>query len=624
MPFRPLRALAARLVCLSVLFLLHAAGAPLPPSPDLKSSRLEAARAKQGGGKPFLLVTRPSGKSTSSSHVQFAGATDPKAAVKVNGAPAAVASSGGFAGLVALKPGVNKIVIEARNAAGTTAKTIEVKRTTAPAYAPLPSTPLRIDDRRPVQPSASAELSAGDVVRVSFYGSAGQSGSFKIGDSPWRPLREKQENKKNTGLYEGSYRIGAADHFDNAAVTVRLAAKGDAKTPKPVEKTAAGKATTIDPRSPRVVEIAQDFTALHTTAAGRARHGNVPAKTQFEVFGRVGGRYKVRLSDDLSAWVDRSDCELLPEGAFAPRGAVDEIATLSSATSTTISLDMKDQAPVLVRERMAPPGLTARIYNAQARLWWMEADWPDSVVSRVEWEQPANDLVEIRADLGCAQPWGWDVRFTGWSMEWLIKGPPVWTPAPEQPLKGLTIIVDAGHGGFDSGAVGATGMKESTVNLAEAKRLAALLRQAGAEVYMPRSDDTFIPLLDRVRFAQKHHGDLFVSIHNNAVDEDADPTQRTGTLMLYYHPHSRPLAEHIYQHLVQLPNHPAGRWLVQEDICVIRDQTQMPAVLVEGLFISYPPEEALLMRGHFLDTLCDAVYKGILEYMATFAPKGGE
>ena len=85
------------------------------------------------------------------------------------------------------------------------------------------------------------------------------------------------------------------------------------------------------------------------------------------------------------------------------------------------------------------------------------------------------------------------------------------------PPAGLrTIVIDAGHGGNDPGAISRTGLHEKDVTLDIAKRLAALLRSAGFEVALTRSTDIFIPLSERVDIAKRQNVDLFLSIHANA------------------------------------------------------------------------------------------------------------
>jgi N-acetylmuramoyl-L-alanine amidase len=78
------------------------------------------------------------------------------------------------------------------------------------------------------------------------------------------------------------------------------------------------------------------------------------------------------------------------------------------------------------------------------------------------------------------------------------------------------IVVDPGHGGFDPGAIGRSGLREKDVNLDIARRLASLLRSSGIEVVMTRSVDKFISLDNRVKIANNSGAGLFISIHSNA------------------------------------------------------------------------------------------------------------
>ncbi len=83
-------------------------------------------------------------------------------------------------------------------------------------------------------------------------------------------------------------------------------------------------------------------------------------------------------------------------------------------------------------------------------------------------------------------------------------------------LKVRRVVVDAGHGGHDTGAIGRGGTREKDVALAIALRLREVLGRAGLEVILTREDDTFVPLEERARRANEAKGDLFISIHCNS------------------------------------------------------------------------------------------------------------
>ncbi len=91
-----------------------------------------------------------------------------------------------------------------------------------------------------------------------------------------------------------------------------------------------------------------------------------------------------------------------------------------------------------------------------------------------------------------------------------------WSLSDQVGLKVRKIVIDAGHGGKDTGAIGPDGVCEKTVTLAIARLLAADLEKRGYQVALTRDSDTFVSLEERTRIANRAHGDLFISIHANA------------------------------------------------------------------------------------------------------------
>lgn len=94
--------------------------------------------------------------------------------------------------------------------------------------------------------------------------------------------------------------------------------------------------------------------------------------------------------------------------------------------------------------------------------------------------------------------------------------PPIKTTNNENAKK--VIVIDAGHGGHDPGAIGYSGVYEKTITLAVAKELKRLLdKENKYNVYLTRSTDIFIPLRDRFKIARKHNADLFISLHADSA-----------------------------------------------------------------------------------------------------------
>jgi len=174
------------------------------------------------------------------------------------------------------------------------------------------------------------------------------------------------------------------------------------------------------------------------------------------------------------------------------------------------------------------------------------------------------------------------------------------------------ICIDPGHGGYDPGAVGPSGVKEKDINLAVAKLLADKLRNVGKEVILTRAGD-LVPwrpdndLWERCNIANKANADIFISIHCNSANNPA----ATGTETFCYQRvgASFDLSQAVQNSLVQTLGLP-DRGVKTANFYVLK-ATKMPAILVELAFINNPREEALLNSPGFQNTCAEAIFKGL-------------
>lgn len=212
------------------------------------------------------------------------------------------------------------------------------------------------------------------------------------------------------------------------------------------------------------------------------------------------------------------------------------------------------------------------------------------------------------------------------------------------------IIIDAGHGGHDAGAVGDNRLKEKDVVLDIALKLAERLERKDIEVILTRKDDTFISLPDRVKIANKSNADLFVSIHANA-SPDRNPNAKGTEVYIFNLVASSKEAQELadrenigvetkYLNLVlndlkkrcddndsinsagyileNMVNElgligRADKKIMRAPFYVLA-HTHMPAVLVEVAFITNPNEEYLLSTRNFRLKSADAIFSGIRDY----------
>lgn len=176
-------------------------------------------------------------------------------------------------------------------------------------------------------------------------------------------------------------------------------------------------------------------------------------------------------------------------------------------------------------------------------------------------------------------------------------------------LAGKKIMVDAGHGGKDSGARGRT-LLEKDINLDVAQRTVTRLALLEARPYLTRDTDVFIDLYARPRLTNELPADLFVSIHCNAAGR-RDVGSGTGTY--YCHPQSKGLAVAMQDALAPVLRRRDGG-VHQARFCVVRE-TQIPAVLVELLFIDNAAEEALLGKPETRQAAAFGICEGLRRYL---------
>jgi len=177
------------------------------------------------------------------------------------------------------------------------------------------------------------------------------------------------------------------------------------------------------------------------------------------------------------------------------------------------------------------------------------------------------------------------------------------------------IILDPGHGGTDEGAKVTTFM-EKKISLTTALLTKKHLEELGYRVVMTRSRDIFLPLQRRVLIANKTKGSLFVSVHFNS----SPSVEAHGIEVFYYDSKemwrtraSRRLATCILNRMID-QTEAISRGVKQGNFHVIRE-TDMPAVLVEGGFITNREERGRLRDREYLDRLAVGIARGIDKYM---------
>lgn len=183
---------------------------------------------------------------------------------------------------------------------------------------------------------------------------------------------------------------------------------------------------------------------------------------------------------------------------------------------------------------------------------------------------------------------------------------------------GKTIVIDAGHGGKDPGALSILGFKEKDVNLSIALKLENALRQKGYNVIMTRNTDTYVDLYERPKIANNVKADLFISIHCNSTLLNS-----VNGLELLYCPATEssyktvdqyPFAKSIHDSIVSSTGINSRGIKKRSDLVVLR-LTNMPAVLIETAFLTNPDDAQKLIQDSFQQKVVQGIVNGVEQYM---------
>lgn len=178
-------------------------------------------------------------------------------------------------------------------------------------------------------------------------------------------------------------------------------------------------------------------------------------------------------------------------------------------------------------------------------------------------------------------------------------------------LRGKTIIIDAGHGGRDVGAIGISGSYEKDITYLTARELERELTALGAEVVMTRQNDEFIPLESRSSLANVINTDAFLSIHYNSFPEVPSVS---GIESFYYHDQYESLATYVHEEIIKETNE-KDRGISNQDLYVTR-LTFKPGILLELGFISNEASDELLHSTGYQKKMVTGIINGLQRYFA--------
>lgn len=324
-----------------------------------------------------------------------------------------------------------------------------------------------------------------------------------------------------------------------------------------------------------------------------------------QVIDSFNNDYKVRLSAQHIAY--------LPKQNFAPDTAYKlppHLLSMSFRVSGTdpydyVSIGLPERLPYRSVQQINPARIVVDVFGVTSNTNWITQLKTAKEVKNIWYEQVEDDVLRVFIELHHGQHWGYFMYYNKNALQVRIKRQP-----QKLKVKALTIAIDAGHGGANSGARGTTsGILEKDYTLKMAQQLQKKLIRKGATVYMTRTDDTDMTMIDRTLQLRRQDPHLMISIHLNSAGNAA----AKGTSTYYRYIGFRPLSQAILDRMLQLGLHNFGN--IGAFNFSLSGPTEYPNCLVEVAFLSNAEDEKRILNEDFHKDVAGQIYKGIRDWL---------
>ena len=335
---------------------------------------------------------------------------------------------------------------------------------------------------------------------------------------------------------------------------------------------------------------------------GGTKMGFIDKGITLKAISQTDNLYLVQLSKNRVAYIPKSlVAETLDRTEIVNSGSW---SITQSGNNDRISISLPTRLPYQSWTQLDPTTICVDIFGATNNSNWITQRGELGMIKHIDWQQVDSDVLRAIITLKDEYSWGYSIGYEENNLVINVKH------CPSLRLKDLTIGLDAGHGGKYPGAIGASGLKESFVNLDIVQRIKQILEKKGAKIILSRDSDVDITMAQRKKIFIDNNVDLMISIHNNA---GGSPIKEMGTSTYYKSITNRDLAQCVLNRMLDLDVRNFG--LTGNFNFSLNAPTEYPNLLLEALFMSSLPEEEKLADPNFRQRIAEQTVKGIEDYL---------
>jgi len=550
------------------------------------------------------LVYPPTQHETDAPQIFIIGTASPQEVVTLNGQVIQKRSPAGhFAPTVPLNYGSNLITITA----GSQTKTLNITR----------PKPRQITGLEIIEPRVTWNRLPQELLCFTAQAPAMSKIQVQLGPQtfPLKPLPTPMILPANSAALTDSNQPQAQPNPTFRGCT-QLSQPGDYGRPQfqwtsPTGQTqkilGAAPITILNPTQLAAVQVIRPLGGIARTGPSTdyARLTPLPPGTTATVTGQTGEWLRL----DYGAWIQEAETKALPPGT-PTTSMIRSITSQIRPGWTEIRFPL--EVPVPISVNVEEKTFTLKLWNTTAQTDVIALN-PDPVIERLDWQQSRPGEVVYRFQLHRSQLWGYRLRYEDSTLVLGLRHPPVLGPK-QQPLAGMTILLDPGHGGpEDLGALGPTGVPEKDVTLKVSQLVATQLKKRGATVILTRTADVDLDLPERITAIETHEPTLVLSLHYNALPDQGDALKTQGIGAFWYQAQSHSLAVFLENYLATHENRP--RYGVFWNNLALTRPTVAPAVLLELGFMINPWEFEWITDATAQDQLAQTLAAGIQAWL---------
>lgn len=324
------------------------------------------------------------------------------------------------------------------------------------------------------------------------------------------------------------------------------------------------------------------------------------------------GNYKIQLSKDHVAYLPKinfkKDSTIKIQSYYLTNSWI--VNGDDKYDYVTITLDEK--LPYKSMQLINPSKIVIDVFGATSNTNWITQRSSAKEIKNVYQEQVEDDVFRITIELKHQQHWGYSIYYRDKKLVIKVKRQP-----EDLSLEHMKVAVDAGHGGDNNGASGtSTGVLEKKYTLLIAKQLERILLDKEATVFMTRTKDTSIGMVERTEMIKNQDPDFLISIHLNSSVKDSVQ----GVSTYYRHIGFRPLSQYVLDNMLKLGLKEFGN--IGSFNFALNGPTDYPNCLVEVAFLSNKEDEQLILDPEFHKAVATQITEGIKEWLKSCKKEG--